>query len=195
MAKSAKDKLAVDGTPKLAAKSRPSDKHEKKNVSIEEATVESPRRSRKRAGDFFDFGDEADRVADDLAGDGPKPAGKAGASKASKPSKKAKTDAVENSGKKDGKKGKAGKDESLEDRVVAEDAKKSKGKKADKADQDVVVGPSGDTAVVPGEAPKTGNKAKKGKGKKADKVAEATTETTKAKGKKTDTPKEAAAEG
>ena len=194
MAKSAKDKLAVDGTPKLAAKSKSSDKHEKKNLSIEEATVESPRQSRKRAGDFFDFGDEADRVADDLTGDSAKQAGKASVSKASKPSKKAKIDAAEAPAKKDGKKGKPDKDESLEDRVVAEDAKKSKGKRADKAAQDVVVGPSGDTAAVPGGAPETANKAKKGKGKKADKVAEAAAEATKPKGTKTDTVKGGAAD-
>ena len=194
MAKSAKDKLAVDGTPKLAAKSKSSDKHEKKNLSIEEATVESPRHSRKRAGDFFDFGDEADRVADDLAGDGAKSAGKASASKANKPSKKVKTDAAETSAKKDGKKGKASKDESLEDRVVAEDAKKSKGKKVGKPDQDVIVGPSGDTAEVPEKAPETADRAKKGKGKKSDKVTQATGETTRAKTKKTDAAKEGAAE-
>ena len=46
---------AVDGTAKLAAKSKPDDKHEAPDLNIEEATVASPRPSRKRAGDFFDF--------------------------------------------------------------------------------------------------------------------------------------------
>ncbi len=50
----------VDGTAKLAAKSKPSDKHEAPDLNIEEATVASPRPSRKRAGDFFDFDDGAD---------------------------------------------------------------------------------------------------------------------------------------
>lgn len=58
MPKSTKAKLAVDGTAKLAAKSDPGDKHDKANLSIEEATVASPRPSRKRAGDFFDFEEE-----------------------------------------------------------------------------------------------------------------------------------------
>ena len=54
--------LEVNGTPKLAAKAKASDKHEKPNLNIEEATIASPRPSRKRAGDFFDFdgGDSAD---------------------------------------------------------------------------------------------------------------------------------------
>ena len=53
--------LEVDGTAKLAARSKPSDKHEKAGLNIEEATVASPRPSRKRAGDYFDFdGEEPD---------------------------------------------------------------------------------------------------------------------------------------
>ncbi|CAF9914243.1 hypothetical protein IMSHALPRED_001860 [Imshaugia aleurites] len=52
--------LVVDGTAKLAAKSKPSDKHEAPDLNIEEATVASPRPSRKRAGDYFDFDDGAD---------------------------------------------------------------------------------------------------------------------------------------
>ena len=51
---------AVDGTAKLAAKSKPDDKHEAPDLNIEEATVASPRPSRKRAGDFFDFDNGAD---------------------------------------------------------------------------------------------------------------------------------------
>lgn len=52
--------IVVDGTAKLAAKSKPSDKHEAPDLNIEEATVASPRPSRKRAGDYFDFDDGAD---------------------------------------------------------------------------------------------------------------------------------------
>ncbi|KAK4692914.1 nucleolar protein 15, partial [Lecanoromycetidae sp. Uapishka_2] len=53
--------LEVDGTPKLAARAKPSDKHEKPDLTIEEATVASPRASRARAGDYFDFdGDESE---------------------------------------------------------------------------------------------------------------------------------------
>ena len=195
MVKSAKEKLAIDGTPKLAAKSKPSDKHEKKNLTIEEATVESPRSSRKRAGDFFDFGDEADRVADELAGDDAKPSDKAGASKANKPNKKAKTDAAaDTSAKKGGKKSKADKEETLKERVVAEDAKKSKGKKVETDKKDVVVGPSGDTAAVLEEVPETANKAKKGKAKKADTTTKDIADTKKGKGEKAVAPKEDAAD-
>ena len=58
MAKSQKQKLAVDGTAKLAAKAKASDKHEKANLTIEEATVASPRETRKRSGYFNDFEDD-----------------------------------------------------------------------------------------------------------------------------------------
>lgn len=51
--------VVVDGTAKLAAKSKPSDKHEASDLNIEEATVASPRPSRKRTGDFFDFDNSA----------------------------------------------------------------------------------------------------------------------------------------
>lgn len=47
--------LEVDGTPKLAARTKGSDKHDKSDLNIEEATVASPRRTRNRAGDFHDF--------------------------------------------------------------------------------------------------------------------------------------------
>ena len=64
MAKSKAPKnLEVDGTDKLAARSKQNDKHEKANLNIEEATVASPRASRKRAGDYFDF-DGADSEAE-----------------------------------------------------------------------------------------------------------------------------------
>ena len=52
--------IAVDGTAKLAAKSKPDDKHEAPDLNIEEATVASPRPSRKRTGNFFDFDHSAD---------------------------------------------------------------------------------------------------------------------------------------
>ena len=73
--------IVVDGTAKLAAKSKPSDKHEAPDLNIEEATVASPRPSRKRAGDFFDFDDGADA----------EPSSKPTESKATKPNKKTKT--------------------------------------------------------------------------------------------------------
>ena len=77
--------LVVDGTAKLAAKSKPSDKHEAPDLNIEEATVASPRPSRKRAGDYFDF-DNEDVDAE--------PSSKPAKSKAAKPNKKAKTAAA-----------------------------------------------------------------------------------------------------
>lgn len=199
MAKSAKEKLAVDGTPKLAAKAKPSDKHEKKNLTIEEATVESPRPSRKRSGDYFDFGDEADRVAEELAADDSKAATTAGASKSSKPNKKAKTDGAAGAKKGKGNKTDAAEKtaddgKTLEDRVVADDKKKQKGKKADNAKHDVVVGPSGDTATVPEQVPETANKAKTGKGKKAETAIEDATGSKGGKGKKADTAKDVAAD-
>lgn len=51
--------VVVDGTAKLAAKSKPSDKHEAPDLNIEEVTVASPRPSRKRTGEFFDFDNSA----------------------------------------------------------------------------------------------------------------------------------------
>ena len=75
--------LTVDGTDKLAAKAKPSDKHEKPELTIEEATVASPRPSRKRAGDYFDF--EAEE------GDDAEESSKPTEAKATPPKKKAKT--------------------------------------------------------------------------------------------------------
>ena len=167
MAKSAKDKLAVDGTAKLAAKSKPGDKHEKKNLTVEEATVESPRPSRKRSGEFFDFGDEADRVAEDLAAED----ADVGASKATKTSKKAKKETAEDSAKKAGKKGKAAKGGASDGKE--EDAEKPKAKKAKKSE---------DAAAVTDDAPGGASK-KKGQSKKADKADESK-DTTKAPAKK-----------
>lgn len=148
MVKSAKEKLTVDGTNKLAAKSKPSDKHEIPTLDIEEATVASPRPSRKRAGDYFDFDD------DNAASDG----ADAGASsrpvetKTAKPKKKAKT-AAATAADKDAKVSKATgaeKSTSIVADVKAETAKKAKGKKVDSVQADIVVGPAGDTAEVPG---------------------------------------------
>lgn len=72
--------IVVDGTAKLAAKSKSSDKHEAPDLNIEEATVASPRPSRKRAGYYFDFDDGADA----------EPSSRPAESKAAKPNKKPK---------------------------------------------------------------------------------------------------------
>ena len=74
--------IEVDGTAKLAAKSKPSDKHEAPNLNIEEATVASPRPSRKRRGDYFDFEDDAPNA---------KPSSRPVEAKVAKPNKKTKT--------------------------------------------------------------------------------------------------------
>jgi len=88
MAKSKAPKnLEVDGTNKLAARSKASDKHEKAELNIEEATVASPRPSRKRTGDYFDFDGE------DSAGEAP--SNSAVAPKTEKPKKKPKTAATD----------------------------------------------------------------------------------------------------
>ena len=88
MAKSKVPKnLEVDGTNKLAARSKPSDKHEKANLNIEEATVASPRPSRKRAGDYFDFDGEDDATQE--------PVHKEAAPKSKKLKERAKTAAVD----------------------------------------------------------------------------------------------------
>ena len=83
--------LAVDGTDKLAARAKPSDKHEKPELTIEEATVASPRPSRKRAGDYFDFEEEGDEVEE---------SSKATEAKATPPKKKTKTAKVDKEPKK-----------------------------------------------------------------------------------------------
>ncbi|KAM0803252.1 hypothetical protein BDR22DRAFT_840069 [Usnea florida] len=74
--------LEVDGTAKLAAKSKPSDKHEAPNLNIEEATVASPRPSRKRRGDYFDFEDDEPNA---------KPSSRPVETKSAKSNKKTKT--------------------------------------------------------------------------------------------------------
>lgn len=109
--------LVVDGTAKLAAKSKPNDKHEAPDLNIEEATIASPRPSRKRAGDYFDF-DNEDADAE--------PTSRPAEPKAAKPNKKTKTAAAGQNEKsneveakpaataKKGKKGKGAKDEIAE---------------------------------------------------------------------------------
>lgn len=83
--------LEVDGTSKLAARSKPSDKHEKPELTIEEATIASPRASRKRAGDYFDFDGEGSA--------GEESSDKANAPKPEKSKKKPKTAAADKTDK------------------------------------------------------------------------------------------------
>lgn len=82
--------LVVDGTANFAARAEPNDKHEDADLTIEEATVASPRPSRKRTGDYFDF--DADNTDQE-------PSGETSAPKAVKSKKKITKIAV---GKKDG---------------------------------------------------------------------------------------------
>lgn len=147
--------IVVDGTAKLAAKSKPSDKHEAPDLNIEEATVASPRPSRKRAGNYFDFDDDAD------AEQSSKPA----EPKAVKPNKKTKTapagkeersnqvEAKPAETVKRGKKGKGAKDEVAEppsetSNKGVEKQKRSRGPKVAKDD-------------VAEEKPESSNKSKK----------------------------------
>ena len=80
-----KDEISteIEAKPAVTATrgKKPSDKHEAPDLNIEEATVASPRPSRKRAGDYFDFDDGADV----------EPPRKPADSKAAKPKKKTKT--------------------------------------------------------------------------------------------------------
>ena len=116
--------LAVDGTDKLAAKAKPSDKHEKPDLNIEEATVASPRPSRKRAGDYFDFDGE---------GSGAEESSKPAETKAAPPKKKAKT-AEAGEGAKKQRKARAAKDDaSAKPATKGTKEKKSKAAKDDAA--------------------------------------------------------------
>ncbi|KAG8527981.1 uncharacterized protein KY384_006897 [Bacidia gigantensis] len=161
MARKAKQELAVDGTAKLAAKAKPGDKHEKPNLNIEEATVASPRESRKRTGDFHDFEE------DDEDGNAANSASKSATAKTTQPKKKAKTTssagtskpAKQKSEAKESKKPKAkakeagATDQTIGARVKAETDKPAKAKKEKKGktnDKAIVIGPSGDTAQVNG---------------------------------------------
>ena len=122
--------IEVDGTAKLAAKSKPSDKHEAPDLNIEEATIASPRPSRKRRGDYFDFDDEPNA----------EPSSRPVEAKAAKPNKKTKTapaakaiklneaEAKPASATKSGKKGKGAKDAVAEppNETIAKPAEKEK---------------------------------------------------------------------
>ena len=114
--------LAVDGTDKLAAKAKPGDKHEKPDLTIEEATVASPRPSRKRAGDYFDF--EAEE------GDDAEESSKPTEARAAPPKKKTKT-ATADKGEKKTKKAKSTKDD-----APAKAEKKDKKEKKPKVAKD-----------------------------------------------------------
>lgn len=122
--------IEVDGTAKLAAKSKPSDKHEAPDLNIEEATVASPRPSRKRRGEYFDFDGEPNA----------EPSSRPVEAKTAKPNKKTKTapaakaiklnegEAKPASATKSGKKGKGAKDAVAEphDETIAKPAEKEK---------------------------------------------------------------------
>ncbi len=114
--------LTVDGTDKLAAKAKPSDKHEKPELTIEEATVASPRPSRKRTGDYFDF--EAEE------GDDAEESSKPTEAKATPPKKKTKT-ATADKGEKKTKNAKSTKDD-----APAKPEKKDKKEKKPKVAKD-----------------------------------------------------------
>ena len=147
--------IVVDGTAKLAAKSKPSDKHEAPDLNIEEATVASPRPSRKRAGNYFDFDDDADA----------EPSSKPAEPKAVKPNKKTKTapagkeersnqvEAKPAETVKRGKKGKGAKDE------VAEPPSETSNKGVEK--QKRPRGPKVGKDDVAEEKPESSNKSKK----------------------------------
>ncbi|KAL9102589.1 MAG: hypothetical protein Q9163_002269 [Psora crenata] len=159
MAKTPKQKLAVDGTAKLAAKAKPNDKHENPDLTIEQATLNSPRESRKRAGEYFDFEGEEEDGAED--------SGKAADSKRRKPRKTNKPAPTDNAtkGAKTDKAKRTADDETVGERVKAKVERPVRSRKAKSADKDLVVGPSGDTAEVPAPATATASK----KAKSADK--------------------------
>ena len=166
MAKSTKQKLAVDGTAKLAARSKASDKHEKPDLNIEEATVASPRETRHRTGYFNDF--EADEDLD------AEPSSKApdASAKSKKKAKSASTGDVSKEAKK--RKGKAAPatdaandNEDVEE--VEKPAKVKKGNTAKKAaDPESSVTPAERDASAAKKAAKKA--ANKGKSTKADKA-------------------------
>ena len=172
MAKTPKQKLAVDGTAKLAARAtKASDKHEKNNLSIEEATVASPRETRKRTGYFNDFEDEDGEAT----AEPPSKAADAPATKTAKKTKTASSDRATKEPKKTKGKTDAGDakvDETVGDRVKADAEKPTKAKKAKATKSDVVVGPSGDTAEVDG-ASATKKPTKKAKANTSSKGEEA----------------------
>ncbi|KAL2042229.1 hypothetical protein N7G274_004717 [Stereocaulon virgatum] len=118
--------LAVDGTDKLAAKAKPSDKHEKPDLNIEEATIASPRPSRKRAGDYFDFDGEGAEA------DNAEPSSKATETKVAPPKKKTKTVEADEVGK-EGRKAKGAKADAPAKPKKETEEKKPNAAKADAA--------------------------------------------------------------
>lgn len=126
----------VDGTAKLAAKSNPNDKHEAPDLNIEEATIASPRPSRKRAGDYFDF----------VGGANAEPSSKSADSKAAKPKRTAETAPAE----------KDEKSHEVEARPVATAKRGKKGQGAKKE----VAGSTSDTTTKPVEKGKRLRKSK-----------------------------------
>ena len=154
--------IEVDGTAKLAAKSKPSDKHEAPNLNIEEATVASPRPSRKRRGDYFDFEDDEPNA---------KPSSRPVEAKTAKPNKKTKTvpaaktiklneaEAKPAGATKSGKKGKSAK-------AVKEDLaeEKPESSKKSKVTKEIAAGTKLKTNDIP-NAPKAGTKSKAKKSK------------------------------
>ena len=172
MAKSQKQKLAVDGTAKLAARAtKAGDKHEKANLNIEEATVASPRETRTRTGYFHDFEDE------DGDGGTAEPSSKPTDAPDSKSKKKAKTASSDKATKEQKKaKGKtnlgdAKIDETIGDKVKEDVEKPKKTKKAKTPKNDVDIGPSGDTAEVD-DASATKKPSKKAKADRSGKEKE-----------------------
>ena len=180
--------IEVDGTAKLAAKSKPSDKHEAPDLNIEEATVASPRPSRKRRGDYFDFDGEPNA----------EPSSRPVEAKTAKPNKKTKTapaakaiklnegEAKPASATKSGKKGKGAKDAVAEphDETIAKPAEKEKkprkakaakedlaeekpeSSKKSKVTKEIAAGTKSKTNDIPNAAkPGTKSKANKSKAK------------------------------
>lgn len=176
---------AVDGTAKLAAKSKPDDKHEAPDLNIEEATVASPRPSRKRAGDFFDFDNGADAESSS------KPA----ESKKAKPKKVTKTAPADKDGEshedaqspaataKSGRKGRGAKKEVVESpsEIATKSVDNEKRPRRTKATKD-------DLAAEEPESSKKSKKATKelatDKKSKADSTPKSAETATKAKAKK-----------
>ena len=166
--------IEVDGTAKLAAKSKPSDKHEAPNLNIEEATVASPRPSRKRRGDYFDFEDDEPNA---------KPSNRPVEAKKAKSNKKTKTvpaakavkvdedEAKPAGATKSGKNGKGAK-------AVKEDLaeEKPESSKKSKVTKEIAAGTKPKTHDIP-NVPKAGTKsrAKKSKAKNGNVEQESST--------------------
>ena len=160
--------IEVDGTAKLAAKSKPSDKHEAPNLNIEEATVASPRPSRKRRGDYFDFDDEpnAESSSRPVEAETAKPNKKTKTVPAAKAIKLNEAEAKPASATKSGKKGKGAK-------VVKEDLAEEKpgSSKRSKVAKEIAAGTKPKTNDIP-NASKAGTKSKAKKSKAKNDVVE-----------------------